>query len=207
VCCLLRRAFKSWLHAEGAPAPDGAQPAPAGSKRAPGSLGGKRDVGANEPTAQALRQDGQLTKTEHRASGVVSGEVLSAYARAVGGVPIFAFLLSLYVATECVRVASSVWLSVWTSDGGQSSSAGGGAHDVLLGFWRDVASGAHVVGRRHTPMFYLGVYCAISIGQARPTLSISLARSAWAMAASPSSCMFVHCCCGTRLCNISKRHC
>ena len=131
---------------------------PAGSPRA-GSAG---DSSSNEQNVD--RRAGMLTNKEHRAQGVVSTEVLGAYARALGGVPVFAFLLSLYVLTECVRVASSIWLSVWTSDDNGCSS--GSKADDLLGFVRERAGElGQVVGRRHTPMFYLGVFCAISVSQ------------------------------------------
>lgn len=97
---------------------------------------------------------------------MVSRKVLSAYARALGGVPVFASLIAIYVLTEIVRVGSSVWLSVWTSTSGAQ-----GPHEVveaLLGHLQEGAKAvaAGRVGAPHTPLFYLGVYCAICFTQA-----------------------------------------
>jgi hypothetical protein len=138
------------------------------SNQAPDTAAGERRNGAADQHADGERaeyESGRLTELEQRASGIVSRAVLGAYARAAGGAPVFASLLALYVLTEGVRVASSVWLSVWTSDG--DSPGARGAHELLLGFWRDAESGHRVVGRHRTPMFYLGVYCAICFGQVR----------------------------------------
>ena len=113
----------------------------------------------------------------------MSTEVLSAYARAVGGIPVFAGLLLLYILTELVRVSSSVWLSIWTEGGGDNGGHGGcggssgdGAAEGLLGHWRSgpgVASvEQHKVGSSRSPMFFLGVFCAISFTQVRITFTL-----------------------------------
>lgn len=110
--------------------------------------------------------------------GVVSAEVLAAYARAVGGVPVFAGLLLLYVLTELVRVSSSVWLSIWTEGGGDANAHGGdggegGGGSGLFAHWRDggvMASVQQSVGGSRSPMFFLGVFCAISLTQVRALL-------------------------------------
>lgn len=96
---------------------------------------------APEPQQGALA--GRLTKSEERAQGVVSMEVIGAYARALGGVPVFVVLITLYVIIEAVRVAGTVWLSVWTAASDSGSAV-------------------------HTAIFYLAIFCAISFLQVPP---------------------------------------
>lgn len=124
--------------------------------------------GPSAPAPAAAAANGGLTAAESRATGVVSGEVLMAYARAMGGLPVFLQLVTLYIFIEVLRNAASVWLGVWTAqadtvDGGSSSPP---PATVLLGAWDVLLLAAHKAASKQA-LFYLAVFCAISFAQVR----------------------------------------
>lgn len=88
-----------------------------------------------------------LVQKEERETGVVSLAVVWRYISAMGGTSSLVVLMTFYLAIELARLASSTWISVWTGSGGTASGS------------------AWYTGR--TANFYLGVYTAICMLQAR----------------------------------------
>ena len=90
-----------------------------------------------------------------------------AYARAMGGLPVFLQLITLYMLIEALRNAASVWLSVWTAS---SDSVDGGdappPADALLRAAGMLLRAAHKAASSKA-LFYLAVFCAISFAQVR----------------------------------------
>lgn len=68
---------------------------------------------APKPAAAA-----KLVEAEGSATGGVSAAVVAAYAQALGGFLVAALLVLQFVAAEGLRVGATVWLSVWTGEGG-----------------------------------------------------------------------------------------
>ncbi|KAL2337305.1 hypothetical protein Fmac_011751 [Flemingia macrophylla] len=56
-----------------------------------------------------------LIKQEERETGVVSWKVVMRYKSALGGLWVVSILFACYTLTEVLRISSSTWLSVWTS--------------------------------------------------------------------------------------------
>ena len=137
------------------------------------SSNSRRPPRAVDPNSQP-RNSGALTSKETRAHGVVSGDVLMAYARALGGLAVFAQLIALYVLIEAVRVSASVWLSVWTASGDDAADERSGMQRLLSMLRAEHVQGT-VVGRSHSPMFFLSIFCAISVFQVRSRSAPSLA--------------------------------
>lgn len=70
------------------------------------------------PPGAAAAAKGRLVEEEASATGGVSGAVVAAYLRALGG-PLAVVVLGLtFVGQELLRVAATVWLSVWTGEWG-----------------------------------------------------------------------------------------
>jgi hypothetical protein len=131
-------------------------------------------VSASAPSARQQLSDASvansngsaLTRQEARAQGVVSTDVLLAYARALGGVPVLLQLVLLYVLIEFARVGASVWLSVWTEhSGSQSETAGRRVLESVADLFTGRHHTAHPLGQPHTTTFYLAIFCAISGAQ------------------------------------------
>lgn len=130
--------------------------------------------GPSAPAAPAAAAAGGLTASESRATGVVSLDVLLAYARALGGVPAFLQLIALYVLIEVLRNAASVWLSVWTAntdavDGGDGEPQ----REVLLRAVGMLLRAAHRASSSRA-LFYLAVFCGISLTQVRAAMSAAV---------------------------------
>ena len=123
--------------------------------------------GPSAPMTAPVVAPGGLTSAESRATGVVSAGVLMAYARAMGGLPVFLQLITLYMLIEALRNAASVWLSVWTAS---SDSVDGGdappPADALLRAAGMLLRAAHKAASSKA-LFYLAVFCAISFAQVR----------------------------------------
>ncbi|XP_057458600.1 ABC transporter C family member 12-like isoform X2 [Lotus japonicus] len=60
-------------------------------------------------------QKSVLVKKEERETGVVSWKVITRYKSALGGLWVVLILFGCYTLTEVLRISSSTWLSVWTS--------------------------------------------------------------------------------------------
>eukprot|EP00051_Salpingoeca_urceolata_P019849 m.293491 g.293491 ORF g.293491 m.293491 type:complete len:1641 (-) comp19492_c0_seq12:32-4954(-) len=88
----------------------------------------------------------KLILDEARATGSVGTKVLKGYIKAMGGYNIFFLIVTLYGITEGARLGASVWVSVWSSDGGTG----------------------------HPTSYWLGIYSGISAVQAMFTLSSML---------------------------------
>lgn len=56
-----------------------------------------------------------LIKKEERETGVVSWKVITRYKSALGGLWVVSIIFACYTLTEVLRISSSTWLSVWTS--------------------------------------------------------------------------------------------
>ncbi|GAX80189.1 hypothetical protein CEUSTIGMA_g7627.t1 [Chlamydomonas eustigma] len=103
---------------------------------------------AASTTASHISDGGQqappifrLTSDEASARGAVGAEVMLSYISAMGGMFWFSLLFLGYLIVEALRIATTVWLSVWT---GSTDSSEDGSPGTL------------------SPMFYLCVYAAIS---------------------------------------------
>ncbi|XP_039688197.1 ABC transporter C family member 12 isoform X2 [Medicago truncatula] len=70
-------------------------------------------------------QKSVLVKQEERETGVVSWKVLMRYTSALGGIWVVSILLACYTLTEALRISSSTWLSVWTSQDSTAASRAG----------------------------------------------------------------------------------
>eukprot|EP00892_Ulva_mutabilis_P008206 jgi/Ulvmu1/5758/UM025_0012.1 len=123
------------------------------------------------PPAPATAASGSLTAAETRATGVVSGAVLMAYARAMGGLPVFLQLITLYVLIEVLRNAASVWLGIWTAESDAVKAGGGGdapphpaVAEMLLRAVEAAVLAAHKAASSKA-LFYLAIFCAISFAQ------------------------------------------
>lgn len=66
-----------------------------------------------------------LVRKEERETGVVSWKVLTRYTSALGGLWVVAILFACYTLTEALRISSSTWLSVWTSQDSTAASQAG----------------------------------------------------------------------------------
>ncbi|GAU16434.1 hypothetical protein TSUD_117830 [Trifolium subterraneum] len=66
-----------------------------------------------------------LVKKEERETGVVSWKVLTRYTSALGGLWVVSILFACYTLTEALRISSSTWLSVWTSQDSTAASRAG----------------------------------------------------------------------------------
>ncbi|XP_027190692.1 ABC transporter C family member 12-like [Cicer arietinum] len=66
-----------------------------------------------------------LVKKEERETGVVSWKVLTRYRSALGGLWVVSILFACYTLTEALRISSSTWLSVWTSQDSTAASQAG----------------------------------------------------------------------------------
>nr|XP_027190431.1 ABC transporter C family member 12-like isoform X3 [Cicer arietinum] len=66
-----------------------------------------------------------LVKKEERETGVVSWKVLTSYTSALGGLWVVSILFACYTLTEALRISSSTWLSVWTSQDSTAASQAG----------------------------------------------------------------------------------
>ncbi|XP_027340342.1 ABC transporter C family member 12-like isoform X3 [Abrus precatorius] len=60
-------------------------------------------------------QKSVLIKQEERETGVISWKVITRYKSALGGLWVVFILFACYTLTEVLRISSSTWLSVWTS--------------------------------------------------------------------------------------------
>lgn len=100
---------------------------------------------AGAPAVSSLGQGagaqakGRLTTEERVAEGHVGWQVVGAYVRAMGGSWAAVYLLASFLAVEVLRLAASVWLSIWTGD----TEAEGGSSE-------------------HSAVHYLAVYAALS---------------------------------------------
>ncbi|ESW20774.1 hypothetical protein PHAVU_005G013500 [Phaseolus vulgaris] len=63
-----------------------------------------------------------LVKKEERETGVVSWRVIMRYKSALGGLWVVSILFGCYTLTEVLRISSSTWLSVWTSQDSTADS-------------------------------------------------------------------------------------
>ncbi|WJX30575.1 Multidrug resistance-associated protein 9 [Trifolium repens] len=70
-------------------------------------------------------QKSVLVKKEERETGVVSWKVLMRYTSALGGLWVVSILFACYTLTEALRISSSTWLSVWTSQDSTAASRAG----------------------------------------------------------------------------------
>ncbi|XP_047166488.1 ABC transporter C family member 12-like [Vigna umbellata] len=87
-----------------------------------------------------------LVKKEERETGVVSWKVIMRYKSALGGLWVVSILFGCYTLTEVLRISSSTWLSVWTS---QDSTAD------------------------NNPAYFLLIYTLFSFGQVSVALANS----------------------------------
>ena len=62
--------------------------------------------------------------------GAVGAEVFLAYIRAMGGMFWFSLLASGYIGVEAIRIATTVWLSVWT--GSTDTGKDGESHSAMF---------------------------------------------------------------------------
>ncbi|KAK7322538.1 hypothetical protein VNO77_25923 [Canavalia gladiata] len=72
------------------------------------------------PNDASLEKKGKLRKSvlikqEERETGVISWKVVTRYKSALGGLWVVSILFACYTLTEVLRISSSTWLSVWTS--------------------------------------------------------------------------------------------
>ncbi len=86
------------------------------------------------PPSQAA-PGARLTVDEQTAEGSISAAVIFKYIGAMGGMPWFLMLFLGYIGVEVLRVATTVWLSIWTGSSDAASQGGG--------------------KEGYTPMFYL----------------------------------------------------
>jgi hypothetical protein len=66
----------------------------------------------------------KLISEETSAVGSISIDVILKYINAMGGMFWFLLLLIVYIAVELIRMATTVWLSIWTGSTDASQSAG-----------------------------------------------------------------------------------
>jgi ATP-binding cassette subfamily C (CFTR/MRP) protein 1 len=70
-----------------------------------------------EKKVQTKRKKGAaLMQAEERATKAVDWSVYGAYLRAAGGLWVFPLVLGLLTLTQCSNIATSLWLSFWTSN-------------------------------------------------------------------------------------------
>ena len=100
----------------------------------------QRDVthGAVTSTTSTEIKESRLIQKERRSIGLVSLKVIRSYIAAMGGHLPFLFLMLQFILGELIRVAATVWLSVWTNAGDDAD---------------------------HGEMFYMWIYGAILLGQ------------------------------------------
>ncbi|KAG1680183.1 hypothetical protein FOA52_000296 [Chlamydomonas sp. UWO 241] len=96
---------------------------------------------AAAPAGRADAAGARLTSEETTAQGAISMAVVLQYVSAMGGSALLLWLTFSFLGVEALRVATTVWLSFWTS----TTDAAGRGGEVA-----------------HGPMFYLGWYAAIS---------------------------------------------
>ncbi|RDY13192.1 ABC transporter C family member 2, partial [Mucuna pruriens] len=84
-----------------------------------------------------------LVKQEERETGIVSWKVIMRYKSALGGLWVVSILFGCYTLSEVLRISSSTWLSVWTS---QDSTVD------------------------YDPGYFLSIYALFSFGQVCVTL-------------------------------------
>ena len=72
----------------------------------------------------------RLITDEASTQGAVGSEVFVAYIKAMGGMFWFSFLAFGYLMVEAIRVATTVWLSVWT--GSTDTGKAGSAHTAMF---------------------------------------------------------------------------
>ena len=151
----------------------------------PGAAGG-----LNADPKDVKTQHGLIQK-EKREKGSVGVGLLAEYARASGGISVVGTILVTFLAIEAARLGASLWISKWAnSEGGRHGNhtdfgADGGAEDFgptgpsewLFGGGggdgggsRQVGGGAVNAGPQKSSLYYIGIYGAISGGQALLTL-------------------------------------
>ncbi|XP_024396529.1 ABC transporter C family member 2 [Physcomitrium patens] len=102
-----------------------------------------------------------LIKQEERETGIVSVKVLERYKNALGGFKVVGVLFFFYVAAEVVRLSTSTWLSVWTDE---------------------------TEPKPKGPLFYNGIYAALSFGQ----VCVTLSNSFWLVLSSLAAAQRMH---------------
>ena len=94
-------------------------------------------------TTSAEIKESRLIQKERRSIGLVSLKVIRSYVAAMGGRAPFLFLMFQFILGEAIRVAGTIWLTVWTNAGDDAE---------------------------HGEMFYMWIYGAILLGQVSVSL-------------------------------------
>lgn len=102
-----------------------------------------------------------LIKQEERETGILSVKVLERYKAAMGGFKVVGVLFFFYIAAEVVRLSTSGWLSIWTDE---------------------------TKPKTRGPLFYNGVYAALSFGQ----VCVTLSNSFWLVLSSLAAAQRMH---------------
>lgn len=102
-----------------------------------------------------------LIKQEERETGIVSVKVLERYKAAMGGFKVVGLLFFFYIAAEVVRLSTSAWLSIWTDE---------------------------TKVKTRGPLFYNGIYAALSFGQ----VCVTLSNSFWLVLSSLAAAQRMH---------------
>jgi ABC-type multidrug transport system fused ATPase/permease subunit len=63
----------------------------------------------------------KLVEVEKRASGSVKRDVYLRYLGAIGGIPFWTFILSIYFLTQALTLCASWWIKIWTASYGQEN--------------------------------------------------------------------------------------
>ena len=149
------------------------QPAPVVSG---GVTGGGLNADPKDLKAAPTVQHGLIEK-EKRAKGSVGLGLIVDYARASGGISVVATILVTFAAIEAARLGASLWISKWANsegDGNRTRLADAGGDDERFGptgpsSW--VFGGPTEGSNQKTSLYYIGIYGAISGGQAILTLA------------------------------------
>ncbi|XP_030650146.1 ATP-binding cassette sub-family C member 5 [Chanos chanos] len=83
------------------------------------------------------KDSGQLMQVEEQGRGSVPWSVYSVYIRALGGVPVFLFILTLFILNVGSTAFSNWWLSYWIKQGSGNTSVLVGNSSVLSESMRD----------------------------------------------------------------------
>ncbi|GAX80188.1 hypothetical protein CEUSTIGMA_g7626.t1 [Chlamydomonas eustigma] len=110
----------------------------------PPAAAGSAVVGSAADIGDKSAVGAKLTSEETSAVGSISIDVIFKYINAMGGMFWFLLLFLGYIAVELIRLATTVWLSIWTGSTDASQASGSQAASAF---------------------YYLMVYAAISGGQ------------------------------------------
>ncbi|TRY99951.1 hypothetical protein DNTS_010308 [Danionella cerebrum] len=97
----------------------------------------KNQAGSIKKEKSADQGDGQLMQVEERGKGSVPSAVYKVYIQALGGWPVFLFILALFMLNVGSTAFSNWWLSYWIKQGSGNTTVQVGNSSVLSESMRD----------------------------------------------------------------------